>query len=65
MHLLNSFSIATHISLKNITNNEDLHIEQSLLCIHGQITEVSGLAEILTLHNFPMIGLSVIPMPAT
>ena len=60
MHLLNSFNIATCISLKNIANNGDLHIKQSLLCIHGQLTEGSGLAEILTLNNFPMIDLSVI-----
>ena len=37
-----------------------LHIEQSLLHILGQLIEGSVLAEILTLHNFSMIGLSVI-----
>ena len=37
-----------------------LHIEQSLLRIHGQLIEGSGLTEILTLHNFSTIGLSVI-----
>ena len=37
-----------------------LHIEQALLHIHGQLIGGSGLAEILTLHNFSAIGLSVI-----
>ena len=37
-----------------------LHIKQSLLRIHGQLIEGFGLAEILTLHNFSTIGLSVI-----
>ena len=37
-----------------------LHIEQSLLRIHGQLIEGSGLAEILTLRKFLTIDLSVI-----
>jgi len=37
-----------------------LHIEQSLLVIHGQLIEGSGLAELLTFHNFLTIGLSAI-----
>ena len=37
-----------------------LHIEQSLLAIHGQLIEGSGLTEILTLYNFSAIGPSAI-----
>ena len=37
-----------------------LHIEQSLLVIHGQLIEGSGLTEILTFYNFSTIGLSAI-----
>ena len=37
-----------------------LHVEQSLLPIHGQLIEDSALAGICTLHNFSTIGLSVI-----
>ena len=37
-----------------------LHIEESLLCIRVQLNEGSDLAEILSLHNFSTIGLSVI-----
>ena len=35
-------------------------MEQSLLAVHGQLSEGSGLTEILTLYNFPTIGLSAI-----
>ena len=38
----------------------DLHIKQLLLNIHGQLIEGFGLAEIITLHNFSTISLSVI-----
>ena len=38
----------------------DLHIKQPLLNIHGQLIEGFGLAEIITLHNFSTISLSVI-----
>ena len=38
----------------------DLHIEQSILSIHGQLSEGSGLVKILILHKFSAIGLSVI-----
>ena len=37
---------------------EQLHIEQSLLVIHGQLIEGSGLVQILTKNKFSMIGLS-------
>ena len=37
-----------------------LHIEQSLLAIHGQLIEGSGLTEIIALYNFSTIGLSAI-----
>ena len=37
-----------------------LHIKQPLLNIHGQLIEGFGLAEIITLHNFSTINLSVI-----
>ena len=37
-----------------------LHIEQSLLRIYGQLYEVSFIAEIITLHSFLTVGLSVI-----
>ena len=37
-----------------------LHIEQSLLFIHGQLIEGSELAELLTFHNFSTIGLLII-----
>ena len=37
-----------------------LHIEQSLLVIHGQLIEGSGLLEILTENKFSMIGLSAV-----
>ena len=37
-----------------------LHIEQSLLAMHGQLIEGSELTEILTLYNFSTIGLSAI-----
>ena len=37
-----------------------LHIEQSVLGIHGQLSEGSGLVKILILHKFSAIGLSVI-----
>ena len=37
-----------------------LQTEQSLLAIHDQLIEGSGLTEILTLYNFSTIGLSAI-----
>ena len=37
-----------------------LHIEQCILVIHGQLIEGSGLLEILTENRFSMIGLSAV-----
>ena len=37
-----------------------LPIDQSLLVIHGQLIEGSGLVQILTENKFSMIGLSVV-----
>ena len=37
-----------------------LHIEQSLLVVHGQLVNGSGLLEILTQNKFSMIGLSAV-----
>ena len=37
-----------------------LHIDQSLLVIHGQLIESSGLVQILTENKFSMIGLSAV-----
>ena len=37
-----------------------LHIEQCLLLIHGQMIKGSGLLEILTENKFSIIGLSVV-----
>ena len=37
-----------------------LHIEQALLVIHGQLVKGSGLLEILTENKFSMIGLSAV-----
>ena len=37
-----------------------LHIDQSLLVIHGQLIEGSGLVKILTESKFSVIGLSAV-----
>ena len=37
-----------------------LRIERSLLVIHGQLIEVSGLVQILTKHKFSLLRLSVV-----
>ena len=37
-----------------------LHIEQCILVIHGQLIKGSGLLEILTENKFSMIGLSAV-----
>ena len=39
---------------------EGLHIEQSLLVVHGQLIKGSGLMEILNLQKLSTIGLSVV-----
>ena len=38
----------------------ELHIEQSLLVLHGQLIEGSGLMEILNLQKLSTIGLSAV-----
>ena len=49
-----------HLFEKHCLIMGGLHIEQSLLAIHGQLIEGSELTETLTLYNFSTIGLSAI-----